>query len=138
MIYQSTGTLRYMIDNSGRKMFLRVAQDLVNYYRSLMPKYIQIQPQAYPAHISAIRKEYIAPDKLHLWGKYEGEEIEFSYDNYIHNGTVYYWLNCFCTRLEKIRVEFGLPISSQYTRPPSGFDKVFHVTIGNRKHEIGT
>lgn len=135
MLYQSTGILRYMIDNSGRKLILRVDQDLVNYYRSLMPKYIRTQPQAFPAHISVVRKEYIIHNKMPLWGKYEGEEVQFSYDNHIHNGTVYYWLNAWCNRLEEIRVELGLPVSSLYTRPPDGFDKTFHITIGNLKNE---
>jgi hypothetical protein len=73
---------------------------------------------------------------MEVWGKYEGQEIDFSYENVIHSGTVYYWLNAFSTKLEEIREELGLPVSSQYTLPPEGFVKCFHITIANQKDAV--
>lgn len=129
-MFSSKGPLRY---NSNYKLIVEVDQDLSDYYRSLIPKWLPVQQQRWPAHISVIRKEI--PLNLDYWGKYEGEEVEFYYDPIIQYGTVYYWLNVFCKRLEEIRVELGLPISSEYTRPPDCFEKVFHMTLGNKKEQ---
>ncbi len=57
----------------------------------------------------------------------------FFYHPQIHEGKIYYWLEIYCTLLEDIREELGLPVVSQYTLPPEGFRKVFHMTIGNTK-----
>ncbi len=129
-LFKSTGTLRYGFTN----LVLDVDQGIVDYYRALLPKSVRTNRQMYPAHISVIRKE--TPPKMELWNKYSGEQIEFEYSNIIHNGEVYYWLNCWCQRLEDIRVELGLPVDSPYTRPPDGFAKTFHVTLGNIKELV--
>ena len=132
MIEQSTGILRYSnIPEYGYKLIVEVDPQLARYYRSLVPKYVGLNGSRYPAHISVVRKEF--PPNLSVWGKYEGEEIVFSYDTDIKIGKVYYWLNAFSTRLEEIRIELGLPTSSEYTRPPEGFIKCWHITIGNLK-----
>jgi hypothetical protein len=128
--YASTGTLRYGLTN----LVLDVDQGISDYYRALMPKYIRTNRQAYDAHISIIRKE--TPPRMELWGKYNGEVVEFRYSNIVHHGNVYYWLNAWCERLEEIRLEIGLPIDSPYTRPPDGFAKTFHITIGNIKELV--
>jgi hypothetical protein len=128
-MYSSIGTLKY----HDEKLIVEVDQQLGKYYFNLVPKWFKIHPQKYPPHISVVRKE-IPPNKQH-WKKYDGEAIEFLYDTFIHNDEAYFWLNAFCTRLEEIRLELGLPVSSPYTRPPSGFHKCFHITIGNTKHD---
>jgi hypothetical protein len=138
-MFESQGKLHYSIGEY-HKLIVQIDPEIVRYYRSMMPKYVQSQPQMYRPHISVIRHD--DPKWWQLkrrwrfwrhWGKYEGELIKFNYDGVVHEGTVYYWLNCFCSRLEEIRVELGLPIHSQYTQPPEGFTKVFHCTIGNKK-----
>lgn len=132
MMFEATGRLRYDIHPKvGHKLIVEVDPAIGPYYRSLVPKYIPIKPQLYPSHISVVRHEI--PPNLEFWGKYEGEVIPFCYDNYIHNGKVYYWLNAFSKRLEEIRLELGLPVDSPYTRPPDGLAKTFHITIGNLK-----
>lgn len=133
-LYRATGFLKYSIDNSGYKLIAEIEQDLADYYRSLIPKYLYVNRQRYHAHISIVRRE--DPPNKEFWGKYQDEEIEFLYDPDIKRGKVYYWLNCFCKRLEEIRIELGLPVSSPYTRPPDGFYKCFHVSIGNVKGEL--
>lgn len=130
-MYSSSGYLIYEIDNSGHKLNVIVDRDLSNYYRALIPKYIDVQPQKYPPHISVVRKE--TPIHLDKWNCYNGEEVEFFYDGIIRFGQVYCWLNVFCVRLEEIRLELGLPVSSIYTKPPEGFIKCFHMTLGNFK-----
>lgn len=135
MLYESSGVLRYSIVDIGYKAIVEVEQDLADYYRILIPKYKDVQRQRYGAHISVVRHE--VPPNLALWGKYEGEEIPFMYDSEIKSGTrpkdgkIFYWLNVFSARLEEVRTELGLPVSSQYTLPPEGYLKCFHTTIGN-------
>jgi hypothetical protein len=126
-LFTSTGTLRYGNTN----LVLDVDQGIVDFYRAMLPKSIRTNRQMYNAHISVVRKE--VPPNMELWGKYAGEQIEFKYSNVIRNGNLYYWLDVWCERLEQIRLELGLPCDSPYTRPPDGFSKTFHVTIGNIK-----
>lgn len=85
------------------------------------------------AHITVVRKEKEVPVRLEHWGKYEGQPVEFLYSPIVHCGKIYYWLHAFCKRLEDIRLELGLPVVSQWTLPPEGFRKAFHITIGNSK-----
>lgn len=130
MLYTATGILRYSIGDAGFRLVLDIDQNINNFYRSLIPKYFYARPQKHPAHISIVRKE--TPNST-LWNKHKGKEIEFAYDSQIHYDNVYFWLNVFSTQLEEIRLELGLPVSSKYTLPPSGFTRCFHTTIGNRK-----
>lgn len=126
-LFRSFGKLHYGDD----KLIVATDPELYRYYFSLTPKYERLNPQRYAAHISVVRNE--VPPKMEFWGKYKDEEIEFLYDPFVFNGTVYYWINTFSSRLEEIRVELGLPVSSEFTRPPGGFFKCFHMTIGNTK-----
>lgn len=131
-LFKSSGPLRYRIgQDGGYSLRVEVDQGISDFYRSLIPKWIKTNSQMYPAHISVVRKE--VPVNLEFWGKHEGEEVEFVYSNEIHHGTVYWWLNAFSKRLEEVRIELGLPVSSQYTRPPDSWIKCFHITIGNMK-----
>lgn len=128
-LYKSTGVLRY--SQTGLNLRVDIDQAIVEYYRALVPKWIPLNRQAFRAHISVVRHEDVP--NMELWRRHEGERIEFHYIPYVHHGKVYYWLNAFCTRLEEIRLELGLPVSSQYTLPPEGWVKCFHITIGNLK-----
>lgn len=110
-------------------------QAIADYYRALIPKYKKPAPQRYGAHVSVVRKEI--PD-LAAWGRHEGESVEYVYTGTVYFGRVYCWLNVFCTRLEEVRTELGLPVRSEYTLPPEGFTKCFHMTIGNYKNDPST
>lgn len=138
-LFKSIGTLSYgdPYIPEGRtelsyKLTVEVDKSISTYYRSLIPKWIECQSQAYDPHISVVRKEI--PPNVAAWGKYDGEKLEFSYDGVVHEGTVYFWLNAFSVRLEEIRVELGLPIHSEYTQPPGDFKKCFHITLANKKN----
>jgi len=126
-LHESHGILHY----GDRKLIVSVDPQLALFYRSLIPKYKNVAGQRYAPHISVVRNE--VPPNMNLWGKYEGERILFLYDPIIQNDTLYYWLNVFSVRLEVIRVELGLPVTSPYTKPPDGFLKCFHTTLGNCK-----
>ena len=130
MLHKSKGILRY---GENSRLVVEVDRGLADYYRSLIPKWREMQPQMHPPHITVVRtgKEEV-PNK-EFWGKHEGEEIEFFYDPTIKEGTVYYWLNVFSVRLEEIRRELGLPVQSEYTLPPEGYTKCFHMTLANKK-----
>lgn len=131
-MFRSVGTLRYH-NEPLLKLVVDIDQEISNYYRSLLPKYIKPNPQMYGAHISVVRREI--PPNMEFWGKYEGEEIEFFYEPGVKFDKVYCWLNVWCNRLEDIRKELGLPVFSKYTIPPEGFLKCFHTTIGNFKEQ---
>lgn len=128
-MYETTGILRYVIDDTGHKVYLEVDQEIANYYRSLIPKWIKFNRQYYPPHISVVRHE----TPVRNWGVHDGKEVEFTYSPVVHFGTVYCWLNAFSVELEKIRLGMGLPVVSKYTVPPEGFEKTFHITLGNCK-----
>lgn len=129
-MYPSTGILRYHNDF---KLIVEVDPSIGNLYRSLIPKYIDFNRPKYNSHITVVRSGLEDPPRKEFWGKYEGEEIDFVYDSAIKEGSVYFWLNVYCVRLEEIRVELGLSATSEYTLPPEGFKKVFHCTLANKK-----
>lgn len=134
-LFKSSGQLNCeYIEGYGYKAYVEVDKDISRYYRSLIPKWIKTNSQAYSPHITIVRNE--VPVNLDVWQNYTNskEVIEFEYENIVHSGTVYFWLNCFSKRLEEIRLEMGLPVSSQYTLPPAGFIKCFHCTIANCKN----
>ena len=130
---KSTAILKYSVVDVGHRLVGEIDQELADYYRALIPKWHYVQRQKYGAHVSIVRKE--TPVHLEHWGKHEGEEVEFIYDTEVKFGAVYCWLNVFCVRFEEIRLELGLPVSSQYTLPPDGFVKCFHSTLGNWKND---
>lgn len=134
MLFKSSGPLRYSTDNKGLpKLIVEVDPGISGFYRSLIPKWHKVNSQMYAPHISVVRKEPVIPNR-NKWEAYEGYEVDFLYSNYIYNGQVYWWLNAFSKKLEEIRLELGLPVSSPYTLPPEGFDKCFHLTLGNSKN----
>ena len=143
-LFTSTGILHYADDPL--KVFVEVDPEIVRYARARIPKWIQTRPQAYPAHISVVRKE-VPPLMGQLpraqepgfprptgyeWKRHEGEEIEFQYSHVIYSGTVYYWLRAYSSRLEQIRVGLGLTPHSNITRPPDE-TPCYHITISNLK-----
>jgi len=125
-LFKSTGKLRYGYTN----LVLDVDQEIVRYYRALLPKSIRTNTQMYDAHISVVRKEQ---PNMAFWKKYEGEEVEFEYSHEVRNGTLYYWVDAFSKRLEEIRAELELPVHSPYITPPKDYKHTFHITLGNVK-----
>lgn len=140
-LFASSGILNYTkvepynegtIQNPYR-LTLDVDKELARYYRSLIPKCYLTNLPRYSPHITVVRPEKETPINMEYWERYQGEEIPFYYDHQIFSDETYYWLNAFSDTLENIRSELGLPISSMYTRPPTGYVKCFHITIANKK-----
>ena len=123
----SSGFLRY---TPPYKVHVAVDHELATFYRSLIPKTVDVNVPMYPPHITVVRKETLP--KMEFFGKYEGELVFFDYETDIHHDETYYWLNAYSKRLEDIREELGLPVTSVFTRPPDG-RWCFHITIGNLK-----
>jgi hypothetical protein len=130
-LHPATGTLRY--SPNVYRLVVDVDQQLADYYRSLIPKYIWTNRPRWGAHITVVRQEKETPLYEEHWQKYDGQKVTFYYEPTIHSGRIYFWLNIFCKPLEEIRLELGLQVVSMYTIPPEGFKKCFHCTIANVK-----
>lgn len=129
-LFESTGELQYSKD---WRLVLRVDQDLGDYYRCMIPKWIPNQRPRWPAHVTVVRQEKETPTHKQHWWKYQGLKLNFFYSPVVHHDKVYFWINVWCKRLEEIRNELGMPIYSPFTLPPAGFTKNFHCTIANLK-----
>ncbi len=127
-MFRSIGTFQY---GPGIRAVLWVDQELADYYRRLIPKYHYAQKPMYPAHITVVRTAKETPTKMDAWGKYEGEQIEFDYQDEVLNDGTYFYLRVKSERLGDIREELGLP---RYRFGDLGADmKCYHVTVANMK-----
>lgn len=124
-MFNSIGQLDY---NSAGKLILLIDREIVNYYYSLIPKYYYPNRQFYPPHITVVRCRIEKPANLDFWGKYQGEELQFSYNSVIEYVEPYFYINCWSPKLCKIRQELGLLPFRQ------GFNS-FHFSIANLKKE---
>lgn len=90
-------------------------------------KHIILQQPAWDMHISVVRSERLSQKTAHLWKKYQGKKIEFSYEH----GDIqiskdrdqpgyFYWIRVDCPFVDEMRQELGLPTSWKY----------HHLTIG--------
>ena len=88
---------------------------------------INIQPPSWGAHVSVIRGEQPTPDKMHLWKKYHGEQVEFKYSHNVRqSGDTtgdrpgwFFFVEVDCPRLLEIRRELNRPTNWK-----------LHMTIG--------
>jgi hypothetical protein len=128
--FQGTAIVKY---GPGIKVVANIDQNISNYYRSLIPKYYNVKPQMYPAHITIVRLNKEKPTKMENWGKHEGKKIYFEYDTDVQRDDKYFWINAYSEDIGDIREELGLP---RY-RDDSLFGGVkrneYHITIGNVK-----
>ncbi len=128
-MFSSTGKLRYspqLNGNRSEKYWLVVDCDpaIGKYYRNLylLENYNcrLLQRPSWEAHITVIRNE--EPPLKELWGKYDGQNIEFKYRPIVRDNTLYFWLDVESPCLLNIREEMGLPRQPIYP---------LHLTIGN-------
>jgi hypothetical protein len=127
-MFKSQGRLQYSQDPV--KLIVQVDPGIAYFYRALIPKYLRVKGQAYPPHISVVRK--VIPPNMEVWGKYEGQKVEFEYDTYVFNDSTYYWLNVWSYDLEAVRKELGLKPFGDVTESPDKRHR-FHLTLGNTK-----
>ena len=133
VLYETSGFLRYSQEKGEFRCVAEVEQPLSDYYRSLIPKWLNVQRPRWPAHVTVVRNGKDCPKNIEFWEKYEGKEIKLFYDSKIQEGTIYWWLDFYSAELEEIRKELGLYYVSRDFSCPEGFRKVFHMTIANRK-----
>ena len=126
MWYKTQGPLRY---GPGIRAAVVVDQQLSNYYRSLIPKEKNVNGQRHPAHITVVRIGVEEPPNMDVWGKYEGELVEFEYSSEIERDGLYWFLRVRSERIAEIRVELGLP--EQRDR-----FKGYHITVANMKKDV--
>jgi len=99
-----------------------VNPEISRYYRNLMPKYMYVEQQKYPAHVTIIIKdEEELPSNSSI---VDGKRIKLYYDSEVKYSDMYVWLNVYSEDIEKIRVSLGLS-KCRYS--------CFHITIGNMK-----
>jgi hypothetical protein len=124
---KSKGILRYKGTDSNW-VVLDIDNEIARYYRTHIPKHIRFNIPKYEPHITVINGKYESLTQMGAWGRHEGEEIEFEYDNEIKFGEPYIWLEVRSKRFEEIRTELGVG---------DFFDKTkwFHITIANTKEE---
>lgn len=121
--YPTTGIMRYA---GSDKAYLEIDPQIAAFYRSLIPKWIDYNVPMYPPHITVVRTGKEVPKNIQVWGKYEGKEIPFEYENTVGYDGTYYYLRVFSPEIERIRMELGLP------RMRPQFND-FHITIANSK-----
>ena len=127
-MYTSQGLLNY---GPGIRVIAIIDQGISDYYRSLIPKYYQVQPQKYGAHITIVRTDKESPKQLAAWGKYQGQSISFEYSPEIHFDGSYWYLNVRSQQIGDIREELGLPRFR--FQELSSKDGCYHISIGNNK-----
>jgi len=116
------GILKY---GPGLKAVVLIDPEIAKYSLALIPKYKNIQPQKYSAHITVVRLEKETP-QIEFWGKHEGEKVPFEYDAAIKSDGIYYFLDAYSKRIGDIREELGL------SRYRVGF-RSYHISLGNIK-----
>lgn len=93
-----------------------VDREITRYYRWWIQKELHIKGLFRPswdAHISIIRGEKPDDDLLELWGKYQGEIIEFQYIHspYKAKKNQFWAVEVVCPRIVEIRQELRKPIN---------------------------
>jgi hypothetical protein len=112
-----------------------VEDDLLKYYRGLLPKAWGVCPPMRPAHVSIVRLFESVPNRSQ-WGKYDGQSIVVEYEPGVQSDGLYYWLDTWSDEIGFIRRSLGLSTF----RERDGFSDFgcYHITIGNVKNGIQT
>ena len=128
-MFETEGILKY---GPGIKAAVWLDKDIARYYLQLIPKFKYAKPQMYSTHITLVRTGIETPSNMSFWGKYEGELIKVSYENFIKFAYPYFYLDAYSERIGEIREELGL---SRYRipHPDSPYYNRYHITIGNVK-----
>ena len=127
-MYSAHGLINY---GPGIRVIATIDQGISDFYRNLIPKYYQVQPQKYSAHITIVRTDKESPKKLEFWNKYQGEKLSFEYSPKIHFDGSYWYLNVWSQQIGDIREELGLPRFR--FQEMSSKDGCYHISIGNSK-----
>ncbi len=88
--------------------FLEEGNELREYYNWFIEKRtgLKLMKPAWGAHISIVRGE--EPSNIDLWGKLEGNKIEFSYEEFVKTNSEHWWLRIVCDEMLEIRETLGI------------------------------
>jgi hypothetical protein len=110
-------------------LILECCPGLLQYYRHLIHQGtgIKLLKPSWGPHISVIRGEEIKEEFRHLWGKWNGRKVSFTYSpEDLFDEYRYWWINIQSPELAEIRQELGLPPKPKYS---------FHFTVGKEPME---
>ena len=82
---KSIGTLAY--GPGTERLVLLADQEISDLYHSLVPAYVGLARQAYPAHVSVVRR--VTPPNMEAWGKHEGKKLPFEYEDRVEHDETY-------------------------------------------------
>ena len=119
----SYGTLVY---GPSKRVSVVVDQNIVDYYRSLIPKAKHVNPQKYPAHITVVRKYEYDDVNMDEWEFMAGSTVSFVYCATIFFSNPYYNLDAHSNTIGLIRRRLGLPTFR------AGYN-CYHISLGNVK-----
>ena len=120
MFFKSSGKVWY----GNNYAVVWVDDQIAQYYRAILPKYLEINPPKYPAHITVCRRDIeIAKNN---WLFRNGQTVKFIYRAQLYYDELYVWLECWSNEIAQIRKELGLPVFRH------DFNS-YHITIGNFK-----
>jgi hypothetical protein len=119
MWHKSSGKIIYDPPRPGLKkkkdwwVIIKVDREITRYYRWWVKNryWVDLCQPSWNAHISIIRGEKPAKNKMHLWKKYNGMKVDFEYSHFVKQAKKpEFWLvEVRCPMLKKIRNEFGVP-----------------------------
>lgn len=126
MCFKSTGIIQYdpprgrMKKKTSWWCVINVDREITRYYRWwVYNRYlIELAQPSWDAHISIIRGEQPKPHLKKLWKKYDGQQVEFTYNhNPRQSGDTtgfdrpdcFWFVNVQCALGTQIRKEFELP-----------------------------
>lgn len=110
----------------GANNFFFIAEvkgDICKYYSHLIEKnlYLKLQLPVWRPHVTILNgRQSISDDKLHIWKKYAGEEIEFEYNVNVEQHWKFWVLPVRSERMQQLQKELGFDFEN--------YD--FHLTIG--------
>lgn len=129
-MYEATAVVHY---GPGLRVIAEIDQGICDFYRSLIPKYYCVKPQAYRAHITIVRIKKENPTLLDAWDRHDGRVIKYQYEPVIQQDDRYFWLNAYSEEIGDIREELGLPRYRDDTWFGGKLHSSYHITIGNMK-----
>lgn len=95
-----------------------IMRDLINPFRQ-DPIPHRIHPPKWGCHVTVLDGRHDIPQSnMHLWNKFEGQDIEFEYSPMIEQHWKFFVLPVRSQRLMEIRRDLGLP------------KKPLHITVG--------
>lgn len=132
-VHRSTGRLEY--DRSDGQWWVRVKADggISAYYSRLARSYgIPLMTFAGKwTHITVVRNE--RPPNEHLWGRGDGQEVEFFYSHCCRWTPYHLWVDVYSDQMRDLRADLGFPPKLQ-KRLSDGrvLEHSFHLTVGRR------